>query len=321
MNEDRSATKFTLRTFLVGMAVVALASAYGAALGGVGDIALLLLCVGLAGLAFAVPGRIDGERWLEWLQQLAWPMFFVLLALIFSAVILLPLFQNSPRVPGARTICVGNCLQIALALLRMEAATPQGFPPACSRDDSGQPLHSWRTAILPYLDRPELHAAINFGVAWDAPENEFLSQVTLEVFLCQSTTMLARKHPRTGAPQRFFAVNYVVITGEGFLFEEANRTRLDDILDEPAETILFAELADSGFPWCEPRDLSWEELQRRARAEGNLQFLSKHPGCFVATMANGNQRTLPSTISLDQLHALLTIAGGEKVDWPAIDPR
>ena len=78
-----------------------------------------------------------------------------LLVVIGVIVILIGLLLPTVRAahePARRSQCCNNLKQIALALHNY--ADEHGeFPPAYTVDEQGQPLHSWRTLILPYLEQ------------------------------------------------------------------------------------------------------------------------------------------------------------------------
>ena len=70
-------------------------------------------------------------------------------------------------------MCMNNLKQIGLALAEYEAANGR-LPPAAVFDKQGKAMHSWRTLILPYLERPDLYQAYNFREPWDGTNNSTL---------------------------------------------------------------------------------------------------------------------------------------------------
>ena len=58
-----------------------------------------------------------------------------------------------------RTICGENVHRITLAMLLYEHEHGT-LPPAWTVDADGNPLHSWRVLLLPYLGEQELYAKI-----------------------------------------------------------------------------------------------------------------------------------------------------------------
>ena len=68
----------------------------------------------------------------------------ILIALLLPAV-------QAAREAARRTQCSNNLKQIGLAMHNYHDVNQQ-FPPAYIADADGQPMHSWRVLILPYLE-------------------------------------------------------------------------------------------------------------------------------------------------------------------------
>jgi prepilin-type processing-associated H-X9-DG protein len=85
-------------------------------------------------------------------------------------------------------------------------------------------------------------------------------------------------------------------------------------------------MKNSGINWAEPRELDLEHLPSGITKQNLLESLSdhttqnflksltNHAGCFNAVFADGHVEAIPVDITWDQFMAMLTIAGGEKVD-------
>ncbi len=64
---------------------------------------------------------------------------------------------------------------VAKAIQAYEAEHGQ-LPPVVAHDAHGQPMHSWRALILPYLGEEQLANSYRFDEPWDSPNNLRLSQ-------------------------------------------------------------------------------------------------------------------------------------------------
>lgn len=74
------------------------------------------------------------------------------------------------REAARRTQCSGRCCQILVALHNYHD-TYGSFPPAYLADETGKPMHSWRTLLLPYLDGAQLYNEYRFDEPWDSTHN------------------------------------------------------------------------------------------------------------------------------------------------------
>src|SRR5262245_25677990 len=99
------------------------------------------------------------------LRQLLVAMFIFTVAL----VVLIP-FARSGNTPGRRLTCTSRLRELGLALLVYHQK--QGsLPPAFTTDESGQPKHSWRAKMLPYLDHQTLYEEYDFSEPWNGFHN------------------------------------------------------------------------------------------------------------------------------------------------------
>ena len=101
------------------------------------------------------------------------PRLITWLAIIGGVLITVAMLLPAMRTAGPaarRAQCVNNLKQIALALFNYESAY-NALPPAYTVDAEGKPLHSWRTLILPYLEKQSLYDSIDLSKPWNDPAN------------------------------------------------------------------------------------------------------------------------------------------------------
>ena len=168
----------------------------------------------------------------------------LLLALLVTLACpcLLPAVSRA-RETARRMSCLYNLKQIALALHNYESDYGR-FPPACITDDQGQPLHSWRVLLLPYLEGSVLYEAYDFNEPWDGPNNRKLADVALRTFSCP-----------VEADKPVTTTSYVAVVGPHTAWPGAQPSRFDDFTDGTSNTLLVVEVKGSGIHWMEPRDL------------------------------------------------------------------
>ena len=100
--------------------------------------------------------------------------------------------NGAPQIPleaareaARRSQCANNLKQIALAMHNYHDVF-KSFPPAVITDKNGRPMHSWRVAILPFIEQAALYKNYKFDEPWDGPNNRNLDNIAIPVFRCPS---------------------------------------------------------------------------------------------------------------------------------------
>jgi prepilin-type N-terminal cleavage/methylation domain-containing protein len=159
--------------------------------------------------------------------------------------LLMPAVQQA-REAARRTMCQSQMIQIGLAIRNYESS--YGHLPAGTIDDLDpvRPVpvgykHNWLTSILPFLDQPNLYAAIDFQVGAFHPNNLPVRDLAFEFVMCPSS-------PYIGTYSNYGAVYNgaaAPITGKsnGLMFLNS-AVELDTIPDGMSTTLLLAERQD-----------------------------------------------------------------------------
>lgn len=211
----------------------------------------------------------------------------VLIALLLPAV-------QSAREAARRAQCTNNEKQLALAIHNY-ISTYNQFPPAAITDSQGQPLLSWRVAILPFVEEQQLYNEFHLDEPWDSPHNIALLPRMPQCLKCPSEPLA----PGT--------TNYLVFVTPASLFPGSTTpVRLQDVVDGTSNTIMIAESA-TPVPWTSPRELTGD-LTIPTAGVG-----SKHPGGANVAMGDGSVRFLKKTTLSSILSALISRNGGEVV--------
>ena len=242
-----------------------------------------------------LPRRPSYRLW-GWI--VAGVVLFTLGAMLVSAI-------HGVREAARKAACLGQFKFFTLSMHNRHDS--QGtFPPAYLADSSGQPQHSWRILLLKYLGDP-MFERYDFNEPWDSPHNRALST---GLHIGMSGTHPAY-HCASDMDSDRFDTSYVMVVGAGTISAGANTIRMKDIKDGTSNTLIVAEMAESGIPWMAPRDLKFDEMTFRLNDYSMPSLRSKHPGVVNAGFGDGNSRSLSANIDPDVLKALLTIAGGE----------
>lgn len=232
-----------------------------------------------------------------------------------ATIIGLGIAMLAPVVQTARSSaqaisCSSNLKQIALAL--QAYADEHGcYPPAYLSDKNNKPIHSWRVLILPYLGQEALYRQYDFTQPWDSPNNQSLMYMMPEVYSCSTD-------PDAAGSQE---TNYMVVVGRRTAFPPASATtRLSQITDGLADTLLVVETTGEAACWMQPQDLDTRKLQFELNS-GRGEPGSNHPGGAHIVTADGKVHFLKDGISPEVLRALSTISGGEPIPWRRIEDQ
>lgn len=218
-----------------------------------------------------------------------------------GVLIILPAL-NQPR-KRRRHPCINRIRSLSLAIINYEAGEGH-FPPPYLVNADGQPEHSWRVLILPYLDDPEAaetYKQYRFDEPWNGPHNRRLATRMPKVFRCTDEISKNKMH-----------TSYLAIVGEDTMWPPGKYRRYDEITDGVSKTMLLIEQPDSGIHWMEPRDASLDQSvmlnpDRRLNHQGHLA---------LCAFADGHTRTLglPLDTEIEMLRGVVTVAGGEEID-------
>lgn len=209
----------------------------------------------------------------------------------------------TPAPLPASSQCTNNLKALAIAMHNYHD-TYKSFPPAYVADDEGNPMHSWRVLLLPFMGRLDLYEQYDFDEPWDGPNNSQLFSMIPPEFRCPDD-MLSQGDQ----------TSYAMIVGPGFLGDADNATRISDIKDGTSNTIMFVEAHGSGITWTEPRDLDGTTMSFLINT-GQPGELQGHGTHVKAAFCDAAVHDLPATTPPQDTRAMATIAGAEPVAIP-----
>ena len=205
---------------------------------------------------------------------------------------------------ASTSLCCNNFKWVTLALHNYHE-TNGTFPPAYLTDAHGKPTPSWRVLILPYIEHGSLFNEFHLSEPWDSPHN---------------IKLLNRMPPQFGCPSLPPKVGHtscVAITGPGTFFPGATCTSYSDATDGLEQTILNAEIRDSGIPWTASAVLDVRTMSLRVNVRANKGISGPHADGPFVSLANGSVHRLPDTVSPAALRGMVTISGGDTIDASA----
>jgi hypothetical protein len=201
---------------------------------------------------------------------------------------------------GRRNQRMASIRRIMIAMLNYEASM-RTLPPAAIRDAEGQPLLSWRVAILPHLGQQGLFARFRLNEPWDSPHNVVLIKQIPAVYI--STGPQAAELARAGKTM------FQVPVGAETLFDRNEGTKMSEILDGTSNTIWVVEVVpERAVEWTKPAD--WEvDLQNPL-----VGVQKPDSTTFMAGFVDGHTEMIPMNIDPKKLRGLLTRAGKEPIE-------
>jgi hypothetical protein len=214
----------------------------------------------------------------------------ILVALLLPAV-------QAAREAARRMQSSNNLKQIGLGM-HTYYDSHRKLPARANFDAAGKPLLSWRVHILPYLDEEALYRQFKLDEPWDSEHNRQLIPLVPQVY----------RNP--SSPSGPGMASYLAVVGKGTMFESKEGLSFRDVLDGLTNTIMVVEVdRDREVIWTKPDD--WEPDPNQP-----LSGLGKaHPGGFDALFGDGSVQFISITIDPEVFEALLTRAGGERVNF------
>lgn len=211
--------------------------------------------------------------------------------------LLLPAVQQA-RSAARVAQCKNQLKGIAIAILNYEEVH-RAFPPAYTVDANGQPLHSWRVLILPYMEEKALYDQIDLKEPWNSPKNSRLHDRMPAIYGCPE-----------GNPRELGMTHYLAVVGEQCIMTPTGERGFRDVLDGASNTLMIGE-SQNPVNWMEPRDIPFENVSTWGDQNG-LSGQHRNGRNGHVLMADGFVRTISNEMSID-LKALCTVAGGETV--------
>lgn len=187
-----------------------------------------------------------------------------------------------------------KAINIALQNYHQEYGT---YPPAISRNAEGEPMHSWRVLILPFMEETELYELYDFSQPWDSKDNKRLLRTMPDVYSCP--------HVSDSGSTPFLA-----IVGDGMAWSETGAVKLSDFSDGLENTILLMEVPDKAVPWTKPADL---HIPSEGLADifgtggSDLEFVN-------VAIADGRVYGVSTSMQGEELKPALTRASGDTFD-------
>jgi hypothetical protein len=134
------------------------------------------------------------------------------------------------------------------------------LPPAAIESPDGQPLLSWRVALLPYLGEKGLYEQFHLDEPWDSPHNFDLIARMPKVYA----------HPADPDAAAQGSTYYCVFVGKDTPFGKHTGPNLSRLPGGTLNTLLVVAAAEPA-PWTKPQDIPYDSLEPVPRLCGLLR--------------------------------------------------
>ena len=182
------------------------------------------------------------------------------------------------------------------------------LPPLYTVDKDGKPLHSWRVAILPYIEQQGLYEAIRKDEPWDSEHNKQFHSQCPAVFQCPQ---MAAKNP---AIKREGLTTYSVVVGKNAYPDGGKDYTFHMITDGSSNTWGVIE-RQTPVCWMDPTQEVTQEEAMKGIGKSETGIAAPHPSGArrgtLAGMFDGSVRLWAENLSLESLRVFLSRNSGE----------
>ena len=234
-----------------------------------------------------------------------WLFLFLLFGIPLTLALVVPTARECACEAGRRATCMSNLRNIELALHNYHEKYDR-FPPAYTVDSGGKPLHSWRTLLLPFIERSDIYEQIKLDEPWDSPDNlAVFKNLNIKLYKCDSCPELKQDAKTI----------YVMLTGPNCVSDGPHSCSLEEIKSKTDEVI---HLIETTVPvhWYEPKDLKAAEINFKVNDETTPGIGSWHPGFVVAAFCDGHVEAIDEDIAPEKLRAMFKIK--KKSSWKSV---
>ncbi|QDU54226.1 M56 family metallopeptidase [Aeoliella mucimassa] len=200
------------------------------------------------------------------------------------------------RAAARRTMSMNNMKQLALAMHNYHD-TYGHFPAAQNYAEGSKYPHSWRVALLPFMEQQALYDRYQFDQPWDSPANKQIADTVVKIYQSPFDS--------PGSTN----TSYFALTGPDTIFSDNKGTKFSTITDGTSNTIMFVE-AKRNIPWTKPEDLPYASDIPLPELGGWM------PNIYLVALSDGSVQVVSKEADEGNIRAMITKSGREVVQRP-----
>ena len=205
------------------------------------------------------------------------------------------------------------------------------LPPHSVVDNSGKPIHSWRTLVTPYL--AAVDQLYHWDEPWDGPYNLRLAR-GMDIHIDAppidefGKPLIKTMGPYDGpvdyawpfrptdvsAGKSDFHIQFFAIVGNATAWPDNRSITFDDIGDGVANTVILAESHTLDAFWSQPIDLRFDQMTFVVNDPNGPGISSPRKLGPLVVFADGAVMHLSPKTPEDVVRSLLTANGGETIE-------
>lgn len=212
---------------------------------------------------------------------------------------------------GRRARSAANLRQIARALFDYAVERRHLLPAALCERKTGQPLLSWRVALLPYIGQESLYKQFHLDESWDSDHNKKLLDRMPPAYAAPGTepgsAATTRYRGFIAAPDSPVRTAWAILPAKESPFGVWGGRFPDSVADGSSNTFAVVEAAEA-VPWTRPGEMAYDPKKPLPRLGGLFA------DGFHAGLMDGAVLFFSSQIDEAILRAYVTANGREPVD-------
>lgn len=237
-------------------------------------------------------------------SDFGYSLLVILVFMLFGICCFIP--GHHPEA-ARRSQCSNNLKHIGIALHNYHDMNER-FPAQLT----GEPPHSWRVDLLPFVDHMPVLQEYDFETEWNLGSNKEIAKTEISVYQCPS-------NPFRNNRDEFPITAYVGLVGPGTILQPGDSLLLSEVIDGTSNTFLAVEACGLQIPWCKPQDVQLNAVELLINGPGSElgksdgAMSSFHTGGVQVLIADGSVRFISSETDKDVLKALTTANGKETI--------